>query len=126
MNQYTELIERYFAAWNETDATQRRGIIARTWTDAASYIDPLMQATGHENLDAMIAGVQTQFPGYRFHQLVLVDAFQDRLRFSWELIAPGGDIVITGTDFGIVAPDGRLQTMTGFLDSKPEMPSESV
>lgn len=126
MNQYSELIERYFAAWNETDAATRRSIIAHTWTERASYTDPLMQAEGHDNLDAMIAGVQTQFPGYRFRQTIPVDTFQDRLRFSWQLIAPGGDAVVTGTDFGKVAPDGRLETITGFLDRAPNVPSEAI
>ena len=32
MDQLTDLIDRYIAVWNETDAAARRDLIARTWT----------------------------------------------------------------------------------------------
>ncbi|CAH2804248.1 MAG: hypothetical protein CPDRYMAC_5758 [uncultured Paraburkholderia sp.] len=39
MNAHTDLIDRYFDAWNETDAVRRRELIAATWsTDAAIAI----------------------------------------------------------------------------------------
>ena len=40
MNTLTDLIDRYIAAWNETDGGRRRDLIARTWTAEASYLDP--------------------------------------------------------------------------------------
>jgi hypothetical protein len=119
MNCTTELIDRYFAAWNATDASQRRDLIARTWSDDATYLDPLMQGDGHAGIDAMIKGVQEQFAGYQFHRTGAVDAHHDRVRFSWELAPANGPAVAAGTDFGIVAADGRLQTVTGFLDNAP-------
>ena len=38
MGDYTDLVERYIATWNETDAERRRALIARTFTENASYI----------------------------------------------------------------------------------------
>ena len=43
MNTLTDLIDRYIATWNETDGGRRRDLIAATWTDGASYLDPLLQ-----------------------------------------------------------------------------------
>jgi len=119
MNSFTEVIDGYFAAWNETDAGRRRAVIAQTWSDDASYLDPLMQGAGHAGIDAMIAAVQQRFAGHQFRLLGAVDAHHDRVRFSWELAPESGPGVVAGTDFGVVAADGRLQSITGFLDHLP-------
>lgn len=44
------------------------------------------------------------------------EVHHDRLRFSWTLAANEGDPVAIGTDFATVASDGRLSTVTGFLE----------
>ena len=36
------LADHYIAAWNETDADARRALIARTWAEDATYVDPVM------------------------------------------------------------------------------------
>ena len=61
-----DLIERYLACWNETDSAARRDLITKTWADEASYIDPLVDAQGHDAIDAAIAATQGQFPGHVF------------------------------------------------------------
>jgi hypothetical protein len=33
-------IDRYIAIWNETDAKRRQDLIAQTWTEDATYVDP--------------------------------------------------------------------------------------
>jgi len=118
MNPLTELIDRYIAIWNETDAVRRRELIARTWTDDAAYIDPLMQGEGRDGIDVMIQGVQTQFPGLQFRRTTEVDAHHDRVRFGWELGPEGVPAIAGGVDFGRLV-DGRLQRITGFLDFAP-------
>ena len=123
MSPYTELVDRYIDAWNEADAGRRRDLIARTWTETATYLDPLMESEGHLGIDAMIRGVQERFPGHRFRRTSDVDSHRDRIRFSWALGPDGGEALVDGTDFGVVAADGRLQTVTGFLDHAPAAPS---
>jgi hypothetical protein len=124
MSDLTDLIDRYIAMWNETDAARRRELIARTWTDTASYLDPMLQGEGQAGIDAMVQGVQARFPGHRFRRTSEVDAHHDRVRFSWALVTEGGAALVTGTDVGVVAADGRLQTITGFLDQAPASRSE--
>jgi hypothetical protein len=118
MSNLTDLIDRYIAMWNETDARRRRDLIARIWSENASYLDPLMQGEGHSGIDAMVNGVQQRFPGHRFRRTSDVDAHHDRVRFGWELAPEKGPALVSGIDFGVVADD-RLQTITGFLDQGP-------
>jgi hypothetical protein len=119
MNNLTDLIDGYIAMWNETDAERRRDLIARTWTAAASYLDPVMQGEGQAGIDAMVQGVQERFPGYRFRRTSEVDGHHDRVRFAWELGPEGGPALAGGVDFGLVAED-RLQAITGFFDFAPK------
>jgi hypothetical protein len=119
MSNLTDLIDRYIAMWNDTDAARRRNLITQTWTEAASYLDPVMNGEGQAGIDAMVQGVQARFPGHRFRRTSDVDAHHDRVRFSWELAPEDGPAVVNGTDFGVVAADGRLQTITGFFDHTP-------
>jgi SnoaL-like protein len=116
----TTLIDTYMATWNEKDPARRRALIAETFTDDADYLDPLMHGEGPAGIDAMIAGVQQQYADYRFELAAQPDAHNDRVRFSWHLVAiRGGQAVATGYDFGILAEDGRLRSVTGFLETTP-------
>ena len=116
MTDHTDLIDRYIAMWNEADAKRRRDLIARTWSEAASYVDPAVQGVGHAGIDAMVAGVQQRFPGHRFRRTGAIEAHNDRVRFGWDLAHASGEPIVTGTDFGVIAADGRLSAITGFFD----------
>lgn len=116
----TALAEQYIAAFNESDSAARRTLIGRTFAEDATYVDPLMTGDGQDGIDAMIGGVQAQFPGFTFRLTGKVDGFADRLRFSWELSPPAADApLVAGTDFATLAGDGRLRAVTGFLDLMP-------
>ena len=120
MGTLNEVVAGYIAAWNETDAGRRRDIIARTWSEEGRYLDAHREGTGHAAIDAMIAAVQEQFPGYRFRLSSGIEAHHDRARFSW---SAGGTeqapLFFGGTDFAMLADDGRLQAVTGFIDAMP-------
>ena len=119
MNTHTDLIDRYFDTWNETDAARRRELIASTWSTNAAYLDPLLSGDGHDGIDAMIRAVHERFPHHTFRRTTEVDGFANRLRFSWELTTPDGMPIVKGSDFGVVDTAGRLQAVTGFLDATP-------
>ena len=120
MSDHAALIDRYFAVWNETDAARRSDLIVQTWTEDAAYLDPLMEGAGYAGIDAMVGGVQAQFPGHIFRLTSPVDAHHDRVRFTWELGPANGAALVKGTDFGVIVGD-RLQSITGFLDQAPNM-----
>jgi hypothetical protein len=83
MSRINTTIANYIAAWNETDAAQRRSIIERTWSAEGSYLDAHREGQGHAAIDAMIAAVQQRFPGYRFRLCSGIEAHHARVRFSW-------------------------------------------
>jgi hypothetical protein len=112
------VIDQYIAAWNETDPATRRDLVARTWTEDGSYLDPLMSGEGHDGIDAMIGAVQTQFPGFRFRRTGELDTHNNVVRFSWELGPEDGPALAGGTDFAVVV-EGRFRSITGFLDFAP-------
>jgi hypothetical protein len=114
-----DLIDRYLACWNETDSTARRDLITKTWADDASYIDPLVDAQGHDAIDAAIAATQGQFPGHVFALAGPVDAHHDVARFSWGLGRDGDEPLVIGSDVASVSADGRLARVVGFLDKVP-------
>jgi SnoaL-like protein len=120
MTDVTTVIDSYIATWNEADPLRRRELVEETWSDRASYVDPLMSGEGRDGIDAMIGQAQQQFPAHRFELIDGPDAHHDRVRFTWRLVpAGGGEPVAFGFDFGTLAPDGRLEDVTGFLSVAP-------
>jgi ketosteroid isomerase-like protein len=117
MSNPSHIAAQYLAVWNQRDAAARRALVARAFTLEASYLDPMMRGAGHDGIDAMIAGAQSQFPGLRFELDGTPDGHHDVVRFSWTLAAPGGAPVARGTDIAELGADGRLARVTGFLDA---------
>jgi hypothetical protein len=115
MDEVNELIDRYIAMWNETDAERRRALIARIWTEDATYFDPLLQSEGPAGIDAMVRGVHERFSGHRLRRTGDIDTHHDRVRFGWELATQGGEPIVKGVDFAVIAND-RLKMVTGFFD----------
>ena len=114
-------IDAYFAMLNETDDVARRELAARAWTEDGGYVDPLQQATGHDELVAMAGGVHEQFPGQTFRRTSGVDAHHALVRFAWELAGDDADVTVAGIDVGIIADDGRLSRIAGFFGPLPEL-----
>ena len=111
----TTTIDRYFDMWNTEDEADRRAAIADAWATDARYVDPLLEADGHDGLAAMVAGVQAHYPGQRFRRTTDVDAHHDVVRFGWELFAPDGTVTVAGIDIGELDGDGKLRRITGFF-----------
>lgn len=114
-----ELIDRYIATWNEQDADLRRKMIDEIWSDDASYVDPLVVAEGRAAIDATIAGVQQQFPGWGLRLSGPVDAHHNLARFTWELAPDGAEAMVVGFDVAVLTEDGRISNVHGFLDKVP-------
>ena len=121
MSDTTATIDTYLAAWNETDPAARADLVKKAWAEEGAYVDPLLEAQGHEAINAMAAGVHQQFPGFRFRRTSGVDAHHSLVRFGWELVGEDGAVAVAGIDIAIVADDGRLSRVAGFFGDLPEM-----
>ncbi|MGA4992882.1 nuclear transport factor 2 family protein [Nonomuraea bangladeshensis] len=113
------LVERYIAAWNETDAEARAKAVAELWTEDATYTDPLADVAGHDGIAAVIAGAQGMFPGLVFTPGEVYDAHHHIARFTWHLGPMDGEPVAVGFDVVELAEDGRIRRVLGFLDRVP-------
>jgi SnoaL-like domain len=115
-----ELVGRYIAAWNEPDAGARGQAVAELWTEDGTYTDPLVAVAGHRAIEAVIGGAREMFPGHVFRLMDGVDGHHDIARFRWELVpASGGESLAVGFDVVVIADDGRLRGVYGFLDKAP-------
>ena len=84
-----------------------------------------MQGDGRAGIDTLIQGVHQQFPGYRFRQVGAADGHHSYVRFSWQLGPEDGPAPIAGSDVAILTPDGKLQSVIGFLDRIPTAAHEA-
>jgi SnoaL-like protein len=115
MAEIATVVNNYIAAWNESDQDRRRALVDETFTEDATYLDPLVAGEGADGIEAMIAGVQGAYPGHVFRLVSGPDAHHDRVRFTWQLHGESGPVA-TGIDFATVSEDGRLRDITGFLE----------
>jgi hypothetical protein len=120
MTDVRQIAHRYIELWNERAPARRREMLAANWTADARYADPLMAGEGHDGVDALIAGVQQKFPQFRFALIGEPNGFGEHVRFSWGLGPEGADSPIKGTDFAVLSRDGRIRSITGFLDQVPQ------
>ena len=114
-----EIVKRYIAAWNETDQERRRRLVDQVWASDGSHTDPLADVRGRDQIDAVIAAAQQQFPGMVFRLAGPVDANHHQARFTWHLGPSGGEPVVIGFDVAVLNPDGQLRSVHGFLDKLP-------
>jgi SnoaL-like domain len=114
-----EIIDRYIAAWNETDAAARRELVGSLWTADGSYTDPLADVQGADAIAGLMGAAQQQFPDLVFTLGGPVDANHNQARFTWHLGPDGGEPVVIGFDVVVLDGDGRIASVHGFLDKVP-------
>jgi hypothetical protein len=109
----------YVAMWNAADPAERSALVASLCAQDVRYTDPLVDVTGHEGLEATIAAVQEQFPGFVFTLYGAVDAHHDQARFGWELGPAGIPAPVAGFDVVTTDESGKVTRVLGFLDRVP-------
>jgi hypothetical protein len=116
-----EIVDTYGASWNEPDEGKRRALLEKSWSDDAVYQDPTGRAEGRDALVAHIGGFQQMFPGSTIENTSGVDTYGSVIRFAWVMRNDKGEVAIEGMDFGELAPDGRLQSISGFFGPFPDL-----
>ena len=115
-----EIVEKYLAAWNETDPAKRRALVDEVWAENGSYTDPLADVRGRAEIDGLIGAVQQQFPGFVFTLGGTVDAHHDQARFTWHLGPAGAaEAPVVGFDVAVLDGAGQIGSVYGFLDKVP-------
>ena len=60
----TGIAHRYTTVWNETDEARRNRLLEADRAADAHYVDPLMQASGREQISALVGAVHQRCPGF--------------------------------------------------------------
>lgn len=110
-------VDRYFAAWNDTDPASRLAAVARAWSPEGRYVDPVADVTGHHAISEMIGGVHDQYRGVTLRCSSEIDSHHDVIRFDWEILDADGGRALSGVDVARLGEDGRLVDVRGFFGS---------
>lgn len=110
-----ETIDGYLACWNTMEPAERSALLARHWCPDARMVDPLVDVTGHDELEAVFARFHETYPGCSFRRVGEHDAHHSLARWGWEMVDPNGTVVLDGLDVALVADDGRLSYVAGFF-----------
>ena len=113
-----EIIERYLAAFNESDVARRRELLNTLYTSDCTYTDPHVDLRGPEQVEGFIAQTQERFPGVKFTLGGPVDAHHDQARFQWHAGPDDAPDAYVGFDVIVVA-DGQIRNVYGFMDAAP-------
>ncbi|GAA2079158.1 nuclear transport factor 2 family protein [Actinomadura alba] len=116
---YTDLIDQFINAINESDAARRRSTIEQIFTPDCTYTDPEVAVEGLESLDAAFSSLKERTPpGFRFSLRAPVDVHHDQARFFWQFgQADAATPAATGSDVALFA-GGRIRHIYAFFDTR--------
>ncbi len=112
------LVSQYLEAFNETDADRRRELLEALYTPDCTYTDPQVDLRGAEQIDGFIEQTQERFPGFTFTLGGPIDAHHNQVRFTWHAGPSDAPDDFVGFDV-IVAEEGRIRNVYGFMDAAP-------
>ena len=108
-------IDRYVVMFNEADGDVRADLGGDVFVDDGRLVDPLVDATGPEQIAAAIGALRDQMPGHSLARTTAVDTHHDQARFGWTVNGPDGSVAVAGIDVVTFDADGRIQTAVGFF-----------
>src|SRR5437764_14945392 len=112
------VVTQYLEAFNETDADRRRELLEALYTPDCTYTDPHVDLQGAAQIDGFIEQTQARFPGFTFTLGGAIDAHHNQARFQWHAGPADTPDAHVGFD-GIVAEEGRIRNVYGFLAAAP-------
>jgi len=121
MSDIQRLIDDHLAAYADPDRQRRSDAVRRLWGEDAQLIDPPLAARGHAQIIDQAEQLLAQFPGHRFRRSSGIDLHHGVARYAWQLLAPGGQVVLEGCDFAQLDGHGRLAQVSGFFGPLPAL-----
>ena len=109
----------YFAAWNETNASERRELLERSIAEDAELIDPRGRWRGIAGLSERIANYQTAAPGTTVMATSGVDVHNGIEHYACKIIDPSGTKLMEGLHVFERDPPALLQRIVMFHGPLP-------
>jgi uncharacterized protein YndB with AHSA1/START domain len=110
----SDTIDRWFDAWAETDPDRRASALAAIAVPDVRMRDRFTCVDGAAELTQHIAASQRFMPGYRMHRAGVPRHCQGMVLADWTASGPDGQVRAKGTNVFTLAPDGLIETVTGF------------
>ena len=107
-----DAIAVWFSAWNESNATRRRGLLAPIVSPEVDFRDATGCAAGLDQLLGHIAACQLFMPGLRLEPRGKVRAAHGSAVIDWAAMKEGA-VALTGTNIVRFAPDGMITEVIG-------------
>lgn len=113
---HQQIWETYTSAWKSDNIDDKRALIGASLAREYTYQDPLIKASGWDELLAYMAAFHQQVPGGHF--------VTRRFRYlhgqsvaQWDMQDAQGKIIGDGVSVGHYNDAGRLVAVTGFFDT---------
>ena len=109
----TRNVDAFFRAWGDPDAGKRRELLESCAAPDISFRDAYSANDGLEDLLSNLDAVQVFLPGVTLSRAGEVRLSHGTALAEWSA-ARGGEPVGKGTNVFVLAPDGRISSVTGF------------
>jgi uncharacterized protein YndB with AHSA1/START domain len=109
-----DLIERYMAAWSETDPDRRRAALGRIWHPRGVFKDAMGYCEGIDDLADHIGIAQQFAPGARLERAGPISRAHGSIAYRWHIRGADQGVMMVGMNAMELAPDGRISEVTGF------------
>jgi uncharacterized protein YndB with AHSA1/START domain len=109
-----DAVDAWFDAWAELDADRRAAMLARVAVPNVRMHDKFSCIDGGGELSFHIGASQRFMPGYRTQRAGATRHCQGVVLADWTASGPDGQVRATGTNVFTFAPDGLIESVTGF------------
>ena len=109
-----ETVDRWFAAWSDSQAASREATLTSIGTAAIGFFDRFSCLAGEDDVKAHLAAVHKFMPGMRLERRADVRHCQSRVLADWVALGVDGQEKGRGTNLFVLDADGRIAEVTGF------------
>jgi hypothetical protein len=111
-------VGRYVTFWN-TQGEEQRALAKSVFSVDVTYHAPVGVQVGADQLIALSDQFAKHLGQLTFRPTTEPEVMRDRARLRWEILREGESFA-TGTDVIVVDEQGRVASVTAFLDHAPE------
>lgn len=109
------IVDGWFSAWSETDATARRAAFGRVAAMDVRFRDRFSLIDGVDDLAVHVGAAQRFMPGVTIRRDGPVRQCQGNVLADWIWLKSTGEEFARGTNTFVLAPDGRIESAVGFM-----------
>lgn len=109
----SELIDSWFAVWQESDESRRAESLAKITTPGIRFCDRFSLLEGQEDLAAHIGASLRFMPGMRLQRKGAVRHCQGIVLADWAALGTDGKENASGTSVFQLGASGRIEAVTG-------------